>query len=126
MLNGRYSGKAEEKIEEFSDKIISKIKKSRMVIAVHNNTNGKPLSVNSYKNRYVNPLMDTDDFVLTTEQSIFEQLKAKKINTVWETTASSKDDGSLAYYCSQKNIPYINLKNCRFSSIHYFKKEYIL
>ena len=110
LLNKKYTNAAEETVEEFSDKIISKVKDAKIVIALHNNTNGKPLSVNSYEHRYVNPSMDTDDFVLTTEKAIFEKLKAKKINTVWETTSSSSDDGSLAYYCSKKNIPYINVE----------------
>ncbi len=110
LLNKKYTARAEETVEEFSDKIISRIRNARIVIAVHNNTNGKPLSATSYRNRYLNPAMDTDDFVLTTEKKIFDRLKAKKINTVWETTATSLDDGSLAYYCSQKKIPYINVE----------------
>jgi hypothetical protein len=110
LLNKKYSDKAEEAIEEFSDKIIKRVKHAKIVIALHNNTNGRPLSVNSYRKKYVNPKMDTDDFVLTTDESIFNTLKAKKINTVWETTATSKDDGSLAYYCSGKHIPYINVE----------------
>ncbi len=110
LLNKKYLDAAEETVEEFSDKIISRIRNARLVVALHNNTNGKPLSANSYKNRYINPAMDADDFILTTEKSIYEQLKAKKINTVWETTSTSIDDGSLAYYCSQKNIPYVNVE----------------
>lgn len=110
LLNKKYIAKAEEIVEEFSDKIISRVKNAKFVVAVHNNTNGKPLSVLSYRNRYVNPSMDTDDFVITTEKTIFERLKAKKISVAWETTATSKDDGSLAYFCSKKNIPYVNVE----------------
>ncbi len=110
LLNKKYIDAAEETVEEFSDKIISRIRNAKLVVALHNNTNGKPLSANSYKNRYLNPSMDPDDFILTTEKSIYDQLKAKKINTVWETTSTSVDDGSLAYYCSKKNIPYVNVE----------------
>jgi hypothetical protein len=110
LLNKKYVNAAEETVEEFSDKIISRIRNAQLVVALHNNTNGKPLSAASYKNRYLNPSMDTDDFILTTEKSIYDQLKAKKINTVWETTSTSVDDGSLAYYCSKKNIPYVNVE----------------
>lgn len=110
LLNKKYSSKAEEKVEEFSDKIIRRVKDAKLVIALHNNTNGKPLSVNSYEKKYVNPEMDTDDFVLTTDDEIFKQLKEKKINTVLETTSTSKDDGSLAYFCSKKGIAYINVE----------------
>lgn len=110
LLNKKYIQSAEETVEEFSDKIISRIRNAKLVVALHNNTNGKPLSAASYKNRYLNPSMDPDDFILTTEKSIYDQLKAKKINTVWETTSTSVDDGSLAYYCSKKNIPYVNVE----------------
>lgn len=110
LLNRKFIPAAEEEVEEFSDKIISRVKNARIVVALHNNTNGKPLSVNSYRTRYLNPDMDPDDFVLTTEKAIFEQVKAKKINAVLETTASSPDDGSLAYFCSKKGIPYINVE----------------
>lgn len=110
LLNKQYTDDAEEIVEEFSNKIIAHIKNAKIVIAVHNNIDGKPLSVNSYRNRYVNRKMDADDFILTTEESIFRKLKAKKINTVLETTSTSTDDGSLSWYCSQKNIPYINVE----------------
>lgn len=110
LLNRKYIPAAEETVEEFSDKIISRVKNARLVVALHNNTNGKPLSVNSYRTKYRNPAMDPDDFVLTTEKSIFEQMKARKINAVLETTDSSPDDGSLAYFCSKKGIPYINVE----------------
>jgi len=110
LLNKKFISAAEETVEEFSDKIIARIRNAKLVIALHNNTNGQPLSAASYRNRYLNPSMDPDDFILTTQKSIYEQLKAKKINTVWETTSTSIDDGSLAYYCSKKNIPYVNVE----------------
>lgn len=110
LLNKRYVSKTEEIVEEFSDKIIARVKQAKIVVALHNNTNGRPLTVKNYQNRYVNPGMDTDDFVITTEKAIFERLKAKKINVAWETTATSVDDGSLAYFCSKKNIPYVNVE----------------
>ncbi|HEX6915928.1 MAG TPA: hypothetical protein VF145_11840 [Chitinophagaceae bacterium] len=110
MLNKNYSSAAEETVEEFSDKLISKFRQASLVVALHNNTNGKPLSVHSYRVKYVVPGMDPDDFVLTTEKSIFERLKAKRVNAVLETTGTSIDDGSLAYYCSKKNLPYINVE----------------
>lgn len=110
LLNKTYPASAEESVEEFSDKVIRHVKAAKLVVALHNNTNGKPLRVTDYQRRYVNPGMDTDDFVLTTDEGIFLQLKARKLNAVWETTASSLDDGSLAYFCSKENIPYINVE----------------
>ena len=110
LLNKNYVSKTEEIVEEFSDKIISRVKNAKIVVALHNNTNGRPLTVKNYQNRYVNPKMDTDDFIITTEKAIFDRLKAKNINVAWETTATSIDDGSLAYFCSKKDIPYVNVE----------------
>lgn len=110
LLNGHYPLYAEKMIRDFSGKITASLEKARVVIAMHNNSDGRPLSVKSYKHIYVNPAMDTDDFILTTEQWIFDQLKEQKINTVLQNQKTSADDGSLAIYCSKKKIPYINVE----------------
>jgi hypothetical protein len=101
---------AEKVVGAFADSLMQDLKDARIIIAMHNNTDGKPLSVKSFKDRYVNPAMDTDDFILTTEKKIYDQLKKKKINAVLQTQETSSDDGSLAIYCSKKKIPYINIE----------------
>ncbi len=110
LLNGKTPNGTEDEVEDFAEEITYKIKKARIIIAVHNNTDGRPLSVNSFKEKYVNRNMDADDFILTTEKKIFDQLKKKKINAVLQTVKTSTDDGSLAIYCSKKKIPYINIE----------------
>jgi hypothetical protein len=110
ILNGKVPSGTEDEVEDFAQEVISKIKKAAIIIAVHNNTEGKPLSVNSFKEKYVNRNMDADDFILTTEKKIYDQLKKKKINAVLQTVKTSSDDGSLAIYCSKKKIPYINIE----------------
>jgi len=110
LLNGKTPRGTEDEVEDFAENVIRKLRKAAIIIAVHNNTDGKPLSVNSFKEKYVNRSMDTDDFILTTEKKIFDQLKKKKINTVLQTVNTSTDDGSLAIYCSKKKIPYINIE----------------
>lgn len=111
LLNGNYPAAAEGFATRLSEAIMAKMSgRARLIIAMHNNTDGLPLSVKSFKQRYVNPAMDADDFILTTSKKIFDQLKAKKINAVWQTTATSPDDGSLAIYCDQHHIPYINIE----------------
>lgn len=110
LLNGKTPKGTEDEVEDFAEDVIRKIKKASILIAVHNNTEGKPLSVNSFKEKYVNRNMDADDFILTTEKKIYDQLKKKKINAVLQTVNTSSDDGSLAIYCSKKKIPYINIE----------------
>jgi hypothetical protein len=110
MLNGRFTVAAEKNVGALADKIIRKLKGAKVIIAMHNNTDGQPLSVTSFRQKYVNPGMDADDFILTTELKIFNQLKKKKINAVLQTHKTSTDDGSLAIYCSKKKIPYINIE----------------
>ncbi|MCE3282568.1 MAG: hypothetical protein K0Q66_1305 [Chitinophagaceae bacterium] len=110
--NKTYLPVVEKKVEEFAEQLLSNISDAKVIVALHNNTDGGPLTIKTFpvKHRYVNPAMDADDFVLTTEKSIFDQLKKKKINVVLETSANTVDDGSLSIYCSKKKIPYINIE----------------
>jgi hypothetical protein len=110
LLNRNLPSSAEKVVGAFADSVMKDLKDARIIIAMHNNTDGRPLSVKSFKDRYVNPAMDTDDFILTTEKKIYDQLKKKKINAVLQTQKTSSDDGSLAIYCSKKKIPYINIE----------------
>jgi hypothetical protein len=119
-LSGTSDSTAEKSLEEFSNKFLSLyIDNSPLVIALHNNTNDN-LSVLSYKNdqaaltnaglTYVSTVMDPDDFILTTDTTIFNLLKEKNINVVWEDVNVIKDDGSLSVYAALNKIPYINIE----------------
>ena len=120
VLPGSVDSIALKAVEYFSEKILnSYINNSPLVIALHNNTNDN-LSVLSYRNdqanianagmTYVSSTMDPDDFVLTTDTTIFNLLKEKDINAVWENVNAIKDDGSLSVYAALNNIPYINIE----------------
>jgi len=119
-LSGTTDSIAEEAVEIFSNKILDLyVNNSPLVIALHNNTD-ENLSVLSYKNdqasiensgfTYVSTVMDPDDFILTTDTTIFNLLKAKNINAIWENVNVIKDDGSLSVYAALNNIPYINIE----------------
>ncbi|MEP6512914.1 MAG: hypothetical protein ABJA79_03545 [Parafilimonas sp.] len=110
-----YAPAAEKEVEKFADSILSNIKYSKLIIALHNNTEGAPLSIKNYIGSihfktFVNSEMDADDFFLTTEQSIFDFLKEKKMNVVFELPDTVLDDGSLSIYCNKNKIPYINVE----------------
>ncbi len=112
-LSKSYTNAAEDVAENFAEAIEDKIEDAKIIIAIHNNTEGN-LSVKSYVNSkattYVNPKQDPDDFVLTTDRRIFDHLRSKKINAVLQSHKVTSDDGSLSIYCSKKNIPYINIE----------------
>ncbi len=124
-----YSKEADEKISQLAYIFLQKLNKASLIIALHNNTNGKPLSIESYtkggneaantKEVYVNKEMDADDFVYTTHQPIFDYLKSKKINVVLQHNKKAINDGSLSVYCGKKNIPYINIE----TELHHQKQQ---
>jgi hypothetical protein len=111
---GKYIPAAEKEVKLLADAIIGKLYDAKLVIALHNNTPGPGLTIRSYVGgkgkTYINPSMDEDDFVLTTDTKIFNKLKTSKINAVWISHKTEADDGSLSIYCSKKKIPYINVE----------------
>ena len=112
--------KAEKTVAIFAKKILQKyIEKRPMVVALHNNSDSN-FSIKTYiysqenipysGKTFVNPMMDEDDFILTSDKQIFAAVKAKKINVVWENVKVIKDDGSMSVYASKHGIPYINIE----------------
>ena len=112
--------KAEKTVAIFAKKILQKyIEKRPMVVALHNNSDSN-FSVKTYTYSqenipcsgmaFVNPIMDEDDFILTSDKQIFAAVKAKNINVVWENVKMIKDDGSMSVYASKHRIPYINIE----------------
>lgn len=117
--NSTYNLQAAEQIKSFADYLLKGYVCNRnLVIALHNNTDSL-FSIESYKTGgdeakatellYINPEMDPDDFVLTTEQNIYDHLKEKQISVVLQSK-KAPDDGSLSVYAQKKNIPYINVE----------------
>jgi hypothetical protein len=90
------------------------IDSSNLIISLHNNMDSS-LSILSYNNEqminlglskvFINPLMDADDFILTTNTSLFYRIKEKNINVAWENVDAIEDDGSLSVYAASRNIP---------------------
>ena len=91
----------------------------KLVVALHNNTNGEPLSIISYKSGSeadnaaavnMNLQQDPDDFFFTTDISVFNFLKQKGFNVALQDNEKVLDDGSLSVYAGKKKIPYINIE----------------
>ena len=106
-------------VKKIADSIlINYVNDKKLIITLHNNTEDG-LSVISYKRKgyeaknasrvYVNNLMDANDFILTTDASIFHYVKQRKINVVLQHL-KPEDDGSLSVYAAKNKIRYINVE----------------
>ncbi|MEO6590077.1 MAG: hypothetical protein ABIP06_12315 [Pyrinomonadaceae bacterium] len=88
----------------------------KLLIAVHNNTNGGQLSIETYKNNpdaekvFINPSRDIDDFFYVTDEKFFKFLMGKGFNVVLQNNVNVTDDGSLSVYCGKNGIAYINVE----------------
>lgn len=120
ILSLHYNSDAAKEVADFAKHFIADfINGSHIIISLHNNMDSS-LSVISYKNMqagndslgrtFINPAMDADDFMLTTDTSLFARIKEKNINAVYENVEAIKDDGSLSVYAARHNIPYINVE----------------
>ncbi len=116
---GEWSESAQQTIRKFSQRLIRQLKGYRYLIAMHNNTPDN-YSILSYlpggdeavntEEVYVNPDMDPDDFIYTTDAGIFHQLKKLKINVILQDNRNFVDDGSLSVYCGMHDIAYLNIE----------------
>lgn len=110
-----YDLAAAKKLKGFANTILKKISRAKLVVALHNNTEGAPLSILNYVDRKgyrvnVNNSIDVDDFFLTTRKKIYKYLKSKKMNVTWELFHKTKDDGSLSIYSNKNQLPYVNIE----------------
>lgn len=109
-----YSLSADSIVKHLADTIINMLKPAKLVVALHNNTDGVPLTMhnfvdtNQYKT-YFAPDADVDDFLLTTDVLLFEMLSNKNYNVVLELP-HAMDDGSLSAYFTKSHIAYVNVE----------------
>ena len=114
-----YSAKANRAVKQLAKEIIERIKNAKIVIAVHNNTDVN-YSIKSYlpggdeaqntANIHINPDVDADDFIYTTDQFLFNAFKEKNVNVILQDNKGYVNDGSLSVYCGKNEIPYINIE----------------
>ncbi|MEJ7737372.1 MAG: hypothetical protein WKF97_08100 [Chitinophagaceae bacterium] len=118
--NDTYDTTVISKVNQLSAFVISSfIKNKKLVVALHNNTEGR-YSIKSYLPNgeeainaaevHLNGQKDSDDFFYTTERIYFDFLKNKGCNVALQSIAKATDDGSLSVYCAQNKIPYINIE----------------
>lgn len=116
--SGRSSSKAIDEVEKFGNRILQLFPEdASCIIALHNNTPelfsalnyiaGNKRSKES-KKVYINPKQDADDFFLTTDNDLYEDLANYGYNTILQDNKKCTEDGSLSVYCGKKNIRYVN------------------
>jgi len=128
---GRTSAKAIDEASKLGERILELIPdETKCVISLHNNTPGL-FSALEYtagnkrggdsKKVYINPEEDTDDFFLTTDNSLYEELADKRYNTILQDNKNCTEDGSLSVYCGKRNIRYVNCETEHGKSEQYFQ-----
>lgn len=109
-----------EEVEKFGAYILSLVPdSSKIILALHNNTNGG-YSAKSYlpgasmendaKEVYINPLLDPDDFVFTTDSLVYEKMKEWKFNSILQDNQNATNDGSLSVHFGKISRLYINIE----------------
>lgn len=120
QLNGEYSFEAQKEIVKFAGKLKGFLKKAKLVVAVHNNTD-ENYSIKSYgesgelaadvKLVNVNAGKDADDFFYVTDGKFYKMLKAENQNVALQDNREAADDGSLSIYCGRHKISYVNVES---------------
>jgi len=116
IFNNRHA----ERMSKFLGKEILKyVYAAFWIISLHNNTPDN-YSIYSYlpdssealntKEVYISEKMDPDDFIYTTDLTLFQKLKLLEINVILQDNENCIDDGSLSVYCGRRNIPYANVE----------------
>ncbi|HEX6846316.1 MAG TPA: hypothetical protein VF144_05035 [Chitinophagaceae bacterium] len=127
----RTSVKAVNEVEKLGRRIIQLIPgNARCIVALHNNTPdfysvseyapGNKRSVDC-KKIYINDEQDADDFFLTTDNNLYENLAGKRYNVILQDNKNCTNDGSLSVYCGKKNIRYINCETEHGKSAQYYE-----
>jgi len=120
LENGGFlSPAAERELQIFANSFLNKLPKAEVIVALHNNTPDN-YSIQSYlpdsseaQNTgllYINPEMDPDDFIYTTDSLLFSLFRKHKVNAILQDPSNFVDDGSLSVYCGLNKMRYINIE----------------
>lgn len=109
-----------EKVRKLGEEVLKFMNADRLsvIIALHNNYNGG-FNIHSYKQGnyleniaeeiFINPDMDSDNFIYVTDRRFFDYLKQRKVNVILQSR-DAPDDGSLSVFAMQRQIPYANIE----------------
>lgn len=113
-----YTRAGELQAKRLSEVLLRRVQNRSWVVTLHNNTEDN-YSILSYckgggedmnaEEVVLSEKEDPDDFILTTDRGLFDELKNEGVNIVLQAR-NPLDDGSLSVYCEQNNIPYVNVE----------------
>jgi hypothetical protein len=116
---GNQSKNSETLVWKFAEQLLDYVKDYDAIVAMHNNT-ADNYSINSYlpdsseaqntAQLYINPKMDPDDFIYTTDEFVYNELIKQEINVILQDNTNFNDDGSLSIYCGLHKIRYVNIE----------------
>jgi hypothetical protein len=98
--------------------ILEEIPHEKAIVSVHNNSEGDHMLTHYKKGQalarearlvHTNPERNENDFIVTTDKKVYEQLKKKNFNVVLQTY-KVRDDGSLSVYCARTRRVYIGVE----------------
>jgi hypothetical protein len=105
-------------IEGFAKFVLSKIPRTSTLIALHNNDHNN-FSIYSYLKDedlkkdvqavYCNESHDVDNFFLTTDRKLFNQMRESGYNVILQHRKAA-DDGSLSVFYGRRNKSYVNVE----------------
>ena len=105
--------------KKLAKEVIDLISNYKVIVTLHNNSDVN-YSIKSYlpggdeaqntAEVFINPQMDADDFIYTTEKKYFDYLKQANYNVILQDNTHFVNDGSLSVYCGIHQIPYINIE----------------
>ena len=114
-----YSSFGLSQTKKLADLVLAELNGKEWLITLHNNTDSN-YSILSYTEDggeaentgelFINAKEDPDDFVYTTDKTLYEFLKAKKVNVILQSEDAFVDDGSLSVYCGINGIRYANIE----------------
>lgn len=117
LRTGPYKNTVAGEIQRFAHFLLDEIPENKIIVAMHNHddqewgiskfTKGK--WKRNAKEVFINPDLDEDDYYVTTDEFVFNQLKEKKFNVMLHNNHGSWDDGSMLVYYGRLNKMYIDV-----------------
>ncbi|HMP95104.1 MAG TPA: hypothetical protein PKD90_19645 [Phnomibacter sp.] len=121
QANGAYTTAGYNTAQKAASQFIKQyVAGNKLLIALHNNTDGGGLHIKSYlpggeyaqdaELVHVNEQEDVDDFFYTTDRRIYDYLSNRGFNILLQNNATVTDDGSMSVYCGQQGMAYLNIE----------------
>jgi hypothetical protein len=117
LRRGPYKTVLSSEVQKFAGYILESLPYDKHVVAVHNvadgertiHTAGKYATIRRTKELYFSSKRDEHDYFITTDETVFNELKAKEFNVILQSDYLKKDDGSLSIVVEKNRRTYIDI-----------------